>query len=392
MGEVVDQWANIHPDMLDEFANRFHLYDDYLQLRLVCKQWNFKLPKILNGNKAPWLLLPIGSGAATNEAFKVDTHKEILEEKGIYHLTLPELQYQLIRGSCYGWLIIVSMYEGTIRMLNPMTKVFLDLPPISDLPDVIHNGDQCSFYFRGHNMITEETILANKFLIWKVIINSAPDDINFMAVALYGSSRLAFYKPSNKRWLKLPTRPRPYFQDVIFFQQWIFAIEHDGKLYRFDTTTKAGPRAAIFKPSTPFDTVTTKDINQKYLIVTADGSLLMVVRHLINLICEEEERSYKTTKFDIYELKENNSNAWSRISSLGNYILVIGFNASVQMFAGNLLNSKGNQIYFTDSLVQEQSLVENYYHNIGIFNLEDGSCQEVLSDVNFFCPPVWILP
>ncbi|KAL4398138.1 hypothetical protein HN51_002743 [Arachis hypogaea] len=353
--------------------------------------FNFKLPKILNGNKAPWLLLPIGGGAATNEAFKVDTHKEILEEKGIYHLTLPELQSQLIRGSCYGWLIIVSMYEGTIRMLNPMTKVFLDLPPISDLPDVIHNGDQCSFYFRGHNMITEETILANKFLIWKVIINSAPDDINFMAVALYGSSRLAFYKPSNKRWLKLPTRARPYFQDVIFFQRWIFAIEHDGKLYRFDTMTKAGPRVTIFKPSTPFDTVTTKDINQKYLIVTADGSLLMVVRHLINLICEEEERSYKTTKFDIYELKENNSNAWSRISSLGNYILVIGFNASVQMFAGNLLNSKGNQIYFTDSLVQEQ-LVETYYHNIGIFNLEYGSCQEVLSDVNFFCPPVWILP
>ncbi|KAL4375774.1 hypothetical protein S83_017877 [Arachis hypogaea] len=391
MGEVVDQWANIHQDMLDEFAKRFHLYDDYLQLRLVCKQWNFKLPKILNGNKAPWLLLPIGGGAATNEAFKVDTHKEILEEKGIYHLTLPELQYQLIRGSCYGWLIIISMYEGTIRMLNPLTKVFLDLPPISNLPDVIYNEDQCSFYFRGHYMITEKTIFANKFLIWKVIINSAPDDINFMAVALYGSSRLAFYKPSNKRWLKLPTRALPYFQDVIFFQRWIFAIEYDGQLYRFDTMTKAGPMVTIFKPSTPFHTVTTKEINQKYLIVTADRSLLMVVRHLINLICEEEERSYKTTKFDIYELKEN-SNAWSRISSLGNYILVIGFNASVQMFAGNLLNSKGNQIYFTDSLVEEQSLVETYYHNIGIFNLEDGSCQEVLSDVNFFCPPVWILP
>ncbi|XLR60184.1 hypothetical protein S83_010856 [Arachis hypogaea] len=129
----------------------------------------------------------------------------------------------------------------------------------------------------------------------------------------------------------------------------------------------------------------------QYLIGTADGTLLMVVRHLINLICEEEERYYKTTRFDIYESKKD-SNEWSRISSLGNYILVIGFNASVKMFAGDLLNSKGNQIYFTDSFVQEQSMVETYYHNIGIFNLEDGSCQDVLSDVNFFCPPVWILP
>ncbi|XP_057754554.1 putative F-box protein At5g55150 [Arachis stenosperma] len=386
MGEVVDQWANIHEDMLDEFTKRFHLYDDYLQLRLICKQWNFKLPKILNGNKAPWLLLPIGGGAATNEILESNS----LEEKGIYHLTLPDLQDGLIRGSCYGWLIIVSMYEGTIRMLNPLTKVCLDLPPISDLPDVIQNGDECSFFFAGHSMITEETILANKFLVWKVIINSAPDDINFMAVVLYGSCRLAFYKSSNRRWLKLPTRPRPYFQDVIFFQQKIYAIQHDGQLYEFDTMTKAEPVVRIFKPSTPFDTVT-KDINQKYLIGTADGTLLMVVRHLINLICEEEERYYKTTRFDIYELKKD-SNAWSRISSLGNYILVIGFNASVKLFAGDLLNSKGNQIYFTDSLVQEQSMVETYYHNIGIFNLEDGSCQDVLSDVNFFCPPVWILP
>ncbi|RYQ87134.1 hypothetical protein Ahy_B09g094605 [Arachis hypogaea] len=108
------------------------------------------------------LLLPIGGTPTAKEPFKagedvyhitqlsnideesVDTSS--LNEKGIYHLKLADLQYNLIRGSCHGWLIIVSIYEGTIRMLNPLTKVYLDLPPISTLPDVIDDGDECTFY------------------------------------------------------------------------------------------------------------------------------------------------------------------------------------------------------------------------------------------------------
>ncbi|MED6199642.1 hypothetical protein PIB30_077825 [Stylosanthes scabra] len=47
MGEVVDQSANIHQDVLNEIAKRIHSYDDYLQLRLVCKP-----------NNKTWLELP----------------------------------------------------------------------------------------------------------------------------------------------------------------------------------------------------------------------------------------------------------------------------------------------------------------------------------------------
>ncbi|XP_057761148.1 uncharacterized protein LOC130981584 [Arachis stenosperma] len=379
MGEV-DQWARIHQDMLNQITKRLYSYDDYLQLRLVCKEWNFKLPKIPNGIKAPWLLLPIGGTPTAREPFKagedvyhitqlsnideesVDTSS--LDEKGIYHLKLADLQYNLIRGSCHGWLIIVSIYEGTIRMLNPLTKAYLDLPPISTL-------------------------------FWKVVINSAPINDNnndFMAVAIYGACNLAFYKSNNKRWLKLPTSAdaTTYFQDVIFFQEKIYAVDDDGQLYEFDTKTKTGPVGIIHEAAPPSDVVTQGEIsNLKYLIGCADGSLLMVVRHLRNLMEHDEKRSYETIKFDIYKL-EKNANTWSRITSLGNYVLVIGFNASVQMLAGDFSNCKGNQIFFTDNFVEDQSLNVVYYHNIGIFNLEDESCQTVLSDVNFFSPPVWI--
>ncbi|XP_057747876.1 putative F-box protein At1g65770 [Arachis stenosperma] len=409
MGEV-DQWENIHEDMLNQIAKRLYSYDDYLQLPLVCKQWNSKLPKIPNGIKAPWLLVPIGGAA--KEPFKagkdichvsqlptideetVDTFS--VEEKGIYHLKL-ELQYNLIRGSCHGWLIIVSIYEGTIRMLNPLTKVCLDLPPISTLPNVNDDGDECSYYLGPLKYITD-IVYAYKIIVWKVVINSAPindNNNNFMAVALYGAAtHLAFYKSNSRKWIKLTTNDDPYtyFQDVIFFQEKIYIIDDNGQLYEFDTNTKAEPVRITHEVTPPSDVVTQEEVtNLKYLIGCADGSLLMVVRHVHNLMQQDNQRSYETIKFDIYELKKN-ANTWSRITSLGNYVLVIGFNGSVQMLADDFSNCKGNQIFFTDNFVDDQTLDDVvYYHNIGIFNLEDESCQTVLSDVNFFCPPVWIL-
>ncbi|MED6183906.1 hypothetical protein PIB30_042294 [Stylosanthes scabra] len=137
MGKIIDQWANIDQDMLNEIAKWFHSYDDYLHLRFVCKQWNLKLSKILNANKVPWLVSSIAIGGL---------EPRDLEEKGIYHLMLPDmLQDNIIVGSCHGWLIsvVIESHEGTVQILNPFTKVQLDLlPPVSTLPNVIDKYGQ----------------------------------------------------------------------------------------------------------------------------------------------------------------------------------------------------------------------------------------------------------
>ncbi|MED6208518.1 hypothetical protein PIB30_045794 [Stylosanthes scabra] len=358
MGDHVDQWANIHQDMLtDEIRKRIHSYDDYLKLRLVCKQWNSTLPKNPTAdNKVPWLLIPIGGTTIDYEVTTLDTTS--LEEKGIYHFTLPvppQLQYNLIRGSCHGW-----------RHKNAKS---LDKGLLGS------SSNLNSSFYHGSVMVTEDAIRSNKFIVWKVIMNSAPVNGNgnangnaneFTAVALYAAS-LAFYKPRK-----------------------IYAIDDYGHLVEFDImTTKAGPVERIHETSPPYDIVISNQVtNQKYLIGCADGSLLMVVRHLHDLLGYGGQHYYETFNFDIYELKKN-AKAWSRISSLGDYVLVIGLNASIQMPAAN---GKKNRIYFTDSFVQEQALRDYYYHNIGIFNLEDGSYQTVLEDAIFFSPPVWMFP
>ncbi|MED6132633.1 hypothetical protein PIB30_020971 [Stylosanthes scabra] len=380
MAEMIDEWANIHHDMLNEITKRFHSYNDYFQLRLVCKQWNLKLPKIPNnGNKVPWLLSPIAIDASETRD---------LEEKGIYHLMLPDmLQDNIIVGSSHGWLISVVVNEGTVQILNPFTQVQLDLlPPVSTLPNLIGNDGSQYILSDFHRPLDHSFV--HRFLVHKVIINSAPNDDNkdLMAVAIYGcASTLVFYKPNNdRRWIKFSA---DRFMDVIFFEEKIYAVEKYGQLYEFDLKTKPEPMGGIYEAPPPSDVVTHFQ-QVKYLVGCAhNGSLLMLVRHY-NELKDEERGGWETYKFDIYELKKN-AKAWSRIYNLGNYILVIGHNSSVQMLASNFFNGKGNQIYFTDNL---ENLDCPCYHNIGIYNLKDQSFKVVLAEIDFLCRAVWVLP
>ncbi|RYQ89692.1 hypothetical protein Ahy_B09g096207 isoform A [Arachis hypogaea] len=367
--DEINRWADIDEDLLKEISKRFHAYHDYIQLRLVCKEWSLKLPKIPNGNKIPWLLLPdetvknhsyedeeiyhlMQLAAADDET--LDTCA--LEEKDIYHIMLPEMQSysKLIRGSGHGWLIVVSMSDGTIQMLNPFTNRRLDLPPVSTFPDIIdyqpdNHGDEYTLWdFRDIRSTTERDEL-HRLHVCKVIINSSPEcDIeNFMALVIFGPNRrLAFYKPGNMRW------------------------------------TRAGLKGGIHETRPPSE-IFLSPTKPKYLVGCANGSLLMLVRHT-----EKKNKEYETYKFDIYELKRNRKE-WSALDNLGNYILVIGFNSSVQIPAPFL--SKGNQIWFTDNQIAAQSsFYDPVAQDIGIFDLDHRSFQRVLLDVKLFCPPVWL--
>ncbi|XLU59204.1 hypothetical protein S245_053852 [Arachis hypogaea] len=419
MGDI-DGWANIHYDILKEIAEHLYSYDDFIQLRLVCKQWNLKLPEI--SSEILWLLLPEESSSThiyeDEEIYhlmqlpiadEVPLDIQSLDEDKIHYLKLPEMQTKLIRGSFGGWLIVLDIYKGSMYMLNAFTKVLLDLPPISTFPDIIdYNPNNRGFEYtiRDFGDVHMDDYGPQEYTIWdlgdddrdnyrvpssminriwvgKVIINSCPsnDNEDFMAVAIYGLlCTLAFYKPNDKRWLDLSTRKQA-FDDVIFFGEKIYAVEGCGQLYEFDINTKSGPVGGIHEAKPPSGAAV-GPYQLKYLVGRANGSLLMLVRHFTY------RRGFsRTYKFDIYELKKN-AKEWCRLRSLENYVVMIGFNSSVQMLPASI-QTKGNQIYFTDNLQDCKEWDDVEHQDIGIFDLDDGSCQRLLSDVKFMCPPVW---
>ncbi|RYR56130.1 hypothetical protein Ahy_A05g021913 isoform A [Arachis hypogaea] len=337
MGDI-DGWANIHHDILKEIAKHLYSYDDFIQLRLVCKQWSLKLPEI--SSKILWLLVPESFSNYFSEddeggyhlmqriADEVRLDIQSLDEAKIHHLKLPEMQNKLIRGSFGEWLIVLDIYQGSMCMLNAFTKVRLDLPPISTFPDIID--------YNPNNYGLEYTVR-----------DLGDDDMD------------DYHEPSSYKK--------------------IYAVEEGGQLYEFDTKTKSGPVGGIHEVKPPSDAAVGL-YQLKYLVGCANGSLLMLVRHFTI-------RESRTYKFDIYELKKN-AKEWSRLDSLKNYIVMIGFNSSVQILPASI-QTKGNQIYFTDNLLNLQSWDYAEHQDIGIFDLDDGSYQRVLSDVKFMCPPVW---
>ncbi|MED6139186.1 hypothetical protein PIB30_081543 [Stylosanthes scabra] len=250
--------------MLNEITKWFHSYDDYLQFRLVCKQWNLKLPKIPNANKVPWLLSPIAIDASETRD---------LEEKGIYHFMLPDmLQDNIILGSCYGWLISVESHEDTVQILNPFTKVHLDnlLPPVSTLPNVI--GNDGTQYILSEFFRPQDHSFIHRFQFGKIIINSAPNNDNkdLTAVAIYGCG-----------------------------SQLIYAVDMYGQLYEFDSKTKPESMGGIHEAPPPSDVGKSwwdNRLKEKYLVGCANnGSLLMLVRHYNPLKDEEKGRVLRLT-------------------------------------------------------------------------------------------------
>ncbi|RYR35611.1 hypothetical protein Ahy_A10g050746 [Arachis hypogaea] len=219
---------------------------------------------------------------------------------------------------------IRAIFEGAIRMLNPFTKSHIDLPPISTFLYVLRyhpdrHGDE---YVR----------LALR------------DDL------IYTLDAISFHK-------------HEMFQDVIFFQDKIYAADYHTYLYEFDKKVimdKLGkkPRPQLVPllssiggiceapPPTKLAMYLNFSMN-KYVIGCVDGSLLMIVKH----DSEAMKMLHMCNKFDVFKLNKN-SKEWSRIHNLEDYTVMIGYNSSIQMFPGNSPYCKENQIYYRDNQVE----------------------------------------
>ena len=123
--------------------------------------------------------------------------------------------------------------------------------------------------------------------IEKIILSSFPEENDFMAVAIYGDyPELAFYRSGDGNWTDIPTihitREAGFgFQDVIFHEGKIYAIDWKACLYEFDMKTRSGGISKVPPPPNLYG----KD---KYLVRNPDGHLLMAVRHLEYYRCTNQ--------------------------------------------------------------------------------------------------------
>ncbi|XP_027362497.1 putative F-box protein At2g33200 [Abrus precatorius] len=408
-------WANLHSDLLNQIVKYIHSYEDYARLRLVCKSWSSTLAKTPE-HKYPWLVLLPSENS-------IETYGP--REKEINQMRLPQMQNHLFRGSCCGFLVILGLSDGALKLWNPFTKVSFDLPPISTLPNIVYLVDYFPEYIAplwnaSTATIERIHIHMNRPPVHKIIISSPPDSDTheFMAVVIYGEySRLGFYRCGDVGWTDIPTSKahRCEFEDVIFNEGKIYAVDWNAQLYEFDMHTKPVPLGGATKAKPPIRVPQSGDPYDwtfKYLAVHGNGSLLMVVRHYV---CPRGG-VYRTNTFSVYMLT-NRELVWSRVYNIGNYALVLGLNSSISMPCAASY-TKPNHIYYTDNLFEQHYVsdeedelyadddeehnygrgVEGFHsdvvgsvggHDIGVFDLEGGG-NNYLFPAALLSAPVWL--
>ncbi|PIA56571.1 hypothetical protein AQUCO_00700724v1 [Aquilegia coerulea] len=287
----------------------------------------------------------------------------VVGEQHIQKLELPEVHDTYCIGSSGTWLIIVDI-EKKIHLLNPFSRVQIDLPSLTTLEN--------DYWER---------------FVTKVIISSTPtSSADCIAMAIHlSSNNLAIARPGDEFWTTVET-PLYWIDDIIFYQEQFYTVNVEGKVM----VCNIGDGGQSPKFSVLFDDLEKVSCARIRYLVEWLGEILLVEKFA--------DDSYITHRFKVYKL-DFASRKWIELKSLGEHSLFLGLNTSVSVLASDDYSGwvKKNCIYFTfdNTLLQHRRLNGTHADiDVGVFDLEDNSIKPLYEGISTSgrSRPVWIIP
>ncbi|XP_042494742.1 F-box protein SKIP23-like [Macadamia integrifolia] len=388
---MAGDWSQLPPDLLGKIAQNLNLFIDYLRFRAVCVNWRSEVPKrpLHLPTQLPWLMLNNKRG---NEIFRGFFS---LSEDKIHWLELPEAsRRERFRGSSQGWLVVVGE-TPMITLLNPLTRVKFYLPPLSTFPTVL--GFDISQVGReyllknssGHRYTRNLREMRDRFM-QKVIVSSnlgTSSDADYVILAVLNETGdLAFCRRGDEAWSLIPDA-QSYCEDVIDYKGSFHAVDKYGRIAICDV----GDTSVVVKL---IETPRLFGGDILYL-VELSGELFLVMKYLELKPYDEPDLIYKTTRFEVSKF-DSSGPIWNKVENLGDYALFLGKNSSLSVPASHFPGCRANCIYFTDDYSEANYEGVCGEHDLGIFNLGDGSvellpCYSQHSQL-IWPPPLWVSP
>lgn len=389
---VDHDWSELPPELLDTIVNKLINLRDYLRFRAVCSNWRSSTPATPKNLPCqfPWLMLP--KNRSNRRGFF-----NLLDNK-LHFLNLPEASNRRRRcGSSHGWLIIVDE-SPSIFIINPLTKVTFNLPPLCQLPNVVNFdfysvGREFTIQSPDGEVYTRNLKEIRDLFIKKVVLSHSPSrDPNFIAVMILNETgELAYCKNGENSW-KFIDEARFFAEDVIYFDGLFYAVHKLGSIAVCDVSGDL-PKVSFIETPRQIG----GDI--QYLVKT-DDELLLVTRSLeldTDAAYHQLDVVYKTVEFRVFRLVLEGPR-WEKVDSLGEKMLFLGENSSLALLASDYPGCEGNRIYFTDDYCEANYDGVNGNHDLGYYNLEDGriealSCYPRNSHSMLrWPPPIWFTP
>ncbi|KAL8088418.1 F-box protein SKIP23-like [Apium graveolens] len=392
-------WSELPPELLYTIATNLKHLQDHIRFRSVCQAWRSSTPEtpVNLPCQLPWLMLP-----AHHFCFNPPSHHRgfyDLSNNKIHALSLSKITHRSRRcGSSHGWLAFLEE-SPSFFILNPLTRAVVNLPPLSQFPNVmsfdfskvgreytLKTGDDDDVYSCNLKEMRDSYIK-------KVILSRSPHSgSDYIVVALINQTGdLAYCKKHDLSW-KFIEAAHGYCEDVVYYNGMFMAVNKYGEIAACDLN---GDKPNVSFMNTPH--IVGGDM--QYLVACKD-ELLLVTRYLeleFNGESSQLDIIYKTTEFQVSRLNFKGVN-WEALNSLGDMALFLGENSSLAMSASEFPECKGNRIYFTDDYSEWNYDGVNGDHDLGVYNLDDGSIEALPCypfnsySTRSWPPPIWVTP
>ncbi|KAM7502036.1 hypothetical protein LguiB_000940 [Lonicera macranthoides] len=394
MSTTVD-WSELPPELLHTISTKLTILLDYVRFRSVCVNWRFSAPKTPAHLpcQLPWLMLP--------KSRTQNTHRRgfySLSDNKVYFLNLPEVSNRRRRcGSSHGWLVILDETPA-VFLLNPLTRSKVHLPPLSKFPNVTgfnfyDVGREYSLRTPNGDFYTCSLKEMRDSFIKKLILSKSPrDESDYVAVAILNQTGdLAYCRKGEDCW-RFIEDAQSYCEDVIYYKGLFYAVNKFGAIAVCDIR---GTLPKVSYINTP------RQIggDMQYLVNYSD-EVLLVTRYLeleFDVDHYQLDIIYNTTEFQLFRLNLNGPK-WEIMTSLNDKVLFVGENSSLALCASDFPGCEGNRIYYTDDYSEWNYDGVNGDHDLGVYNIEDGSIEALpCYPRNSYSgrrwpPPIWVTP
>ncbi|PUZ45302.1 hypothetical protein GQ55_8G211400 [Panicum hallii var. hallii] len=306
----------------------------------------------------------------------------------------PPIRSRYIIGSSYGW-IITADERSELHLVNPITSEQIALPSVTTIEQVkpvfdVKGAVWCYEYwwYTGKHVISNTPSVfplseLRDFLFYKAFLSSDPSMGGYFVVLIHNPhSQLSFARAGDDKWTWLP--PRSYYEDCLFKEGLLYASTTIGEIHTFNLGAPAVTRKVVLNK--------TKDIycERIYIVQGSGGEILQIWRSDAEPRGEDEDE----TDSDI-ELELDDDKFVNKTTAITVYenVLFLGHNQSLCLHAEEYPQQKGNHVYFTDDDFLYAAGFKNNRRDIGVFDLENNSSEEITTPQIWsnWPTPVWLI-
>ncbi|KAF9617357.1 hypothetical protein IFM89_036278 [Coptis chinensis] len=373
-----DCWLHLPDELLNAISKHIDTKFETIQFRSVCQSWRSSTPPT-PPFFSPVLPVPILDDHDI-------THTRLgsckLVETTIYTLR-PKEQLQTQPESGSSWLIKVEEESpNVVHLIDPLLRWYEYAPP-EPFSEVLNLSD---FQIYG---LCKETDDASRFSPKRGIYYwSSNVDVNVRKVILTSST--ANHEAS--------------FDDLIHYKGQFIVVDSTGQTFVMDPYTLSSTTLAnrVVKRYEEEQMKQFRETNcvpiiyvdsRRHLIISNKQLFLVdiyVEEHGPNWPCDSHGQCMPID-CKVFVLDEEQQQ-WVPVESLGDRVFLLSPQGSYSISALDFPGCKGNRIFFTDYEFSLDRGKDTFSHNIGVFDLKDGTFEELAdsSYLLFWPPPTWI--